>query len=218
MILSLKRAARPVLPTLPAGKQSWQQALKRLQTIETEHVRLTPLEPSDSELLFPIMTDPQTIAHWDCESLDAPDLVAEMVDGQVLEMACGRGFYWSARRLADGRFLGVAELAELDRTARTGEIGFIFESVASEGDLAPEALKAVVGCAEGLGLRTLNGRTCLGDRRAEALLQRLGFQQSGLMRGPVVDDERRDRRLFALTLEVKAAAPKPKKTRSKRRK
>lgn len=218
MILALKRAARPVLPTLPAGRQSWQLALKRLQTIETEHLRLTPLEPADAELLFPIMADPQTIAHWDCESLDAPDLVAEMVDGQVLEMACGRGFYWSVRRLEDGRFLGVAELAELDRTARTGEIGFIFEAIASDGDLAHEALKAVAGCAEGLGLKTLNGRTCLGDRRAEALLQRLGFAQSGLMRGPVVDDERRDRRLFQLTLEAKPSPAKPRKARAKRRK
>jgi RimJ/RimL family protein N-acetyltransferase len=200
MIRALKRSARPVLPGLPTGKRPWQQALKRLQTLSTERLRLTPLEPSDADRLIPLMTDPLTIAHWDCESLDEPDRVAEMVDGQVLEMACGRGFYWAVRD-EGGRFLGVAELAELDRTARSGEIGFIFAARAWNDDLAHEALKAVVGCAEGLGLKKLNGRTCLGDKRAESLLERLGFKPSGLMRGPVVDDQRRDRRLFELTLE-----------------
>jgi [ribosomal protein S5]-alanine N-acetyltransferase len=199
MILSLKRAPRPVLPALPAVRRSWELALRRIQTLETDRLRLVPLESSDSDLLFPVMTDPQVIAHWDCETLDEPEKVAEMVDGQVLEMACGRGFYWAVRTL-DGRFLGVCELAELDRAARSAEIGFIFAPGAWSGDHAQEALEAIVRCATGLGLRRLSGRTCLGDRRAEALLQRLGFRQAGLMRGPLIDDERRDRRLFALAL------------------
>ena len=199
MILALKRVARPVLPALPAARRPWELALKRIQTLETERLRLIPLESGDSDLLFPIMSDPQVIAHWDCESLDAPELVADMVDGQVLEMACGRGFFWSVRD-RDGRFLGVCELAELDRTARTGEIGFIFSPEAWHGDQALEALEAVVCCAGGLGLRRVNGRTCLGDRRAEALLQRLGFRQAGLERGPLIDDQRRDRRRFILSL------------------
>ncbi|HEY9219812.1 MAG TPA: GNAT family N-acetyltransferase [Phenylobacterium sp.] len=201
MILALKRAALPALPalpSLPAGKRPWRAALKRLHTLETSRLRLTPLEPQDADLLFPIMNDPQVVAHWDCETQDEPDKAAEMVDGQVLEMACGRGFYWAVRSLEDGRFLGVCELAELDRTARSAEVGFIFAAEAA--DLAQEALEAVIGCAGGLALKRINGRTCLGDRRAEALLQRLGFKQCGLLRGPTIDDERRDRRLFVLTL------------------
>jgi ribosomal-protein-alanine N-acetyltransferase len=199
MILALKRAARPVLPALPAARRPWELALKRIQTLESERMRLIPLESCDADLLFPIMTDPQVIAHWECETFDEPEKVAEMVDGQVLEMACGRGFYWSVRGL-DGRFLGVCELAELDRSARSAEIGFIFAPEAWSGDHAQEALEAVVRCAAGLNLRRLNGRTCLGDRRAEALLQRLGFRQAGLERGPLIDDQRRDRRRFALAL------------------
>lgn len=199
MILALKRAARPVLPALPAARRPWENALRRIQTLEGERLRLIPLESCDADLLFPVMTDPQVIAHWDCETLNEPDKVAEMVDGQVLEMACGRGFYWSVRGL-DGRFHGACELAELDRTARSAQIGFVFAPHTWTSDLAQEALEAVVRCATGLGLRRLNGRTCLGDRRAEALLQRLGFRQAGLERGPLIDDQRRDRRRFTLPL------------------
>lgn len=199
MILALKRAARPVIPALPAARRPWETALRRIQTLESERLRLVPLESSDSDLLFPVMTHPQVIAHWDCETLNEPEKVAEMVDGQVLEMACGRGFYWSVRGL-DGRFFGVCELAELDRSARSGQIGFVFAPQTWSGDLAQEALEAVVRCAAGLGIRRLRGRTCLGDRRAEALLQRIGFRQAGLERGPLIDDQRRDRRRFDLVL------------------
>jgi ribosomal-protein-alanine N-acetyltransferase len=59
----------------------------------------------------------------------------------------------------------------------------------------------VLAFAAANGLRRLLARTHLGNRRSEALLEKLGFQEEGLLRGYVLrDGERRDCRLFGLLL------------------
>ena len=52
-----------------------------------------------------------------------------------------------------------------------------------------------------MGLRRLAARTHLGNRRSDALLEKLGFVEEGFLRGFVErDGERRDCRLFGLLL------------------
>jgi len=60
---------------------------------------------------------------------------------------------------------------------------------------------AVTAYAAANGLRRLLARTHLGNRRSDTLLERLGFQEEGILRGHVErDGERRDCRLFGLLL------------------
>jgi ribosomal-protein-alanine N-acetyltransferase len=66
---------------------------------------------------------------------------------------------------------------------------------------AREAMQAVLAYAATSGLRRLAARTHLGERRAESVLEDLGFREEGLLRGHVLrDGERRDCRLFGLLL------------------
>ena len=66
---------------------------------------------------------------------------------------------------------------------------------------ASEAMQAVLSYAATQGLRRLLARTHLGNRRSESLLEKLGFEEEGLLRGHVLrDGERRDCRLFGLLL------------------
>ena len=66
---------------------------------------------------------------------------------------------------------------------------------------ALEAMQAVLAYAASSGLRRLVARTHLGNRRSDSLLEKLGFQEEGLLRGHVLrDGDRRDCRLFGLLL------------------
>jgi ribosomal-protein-alanine N-acetyltransferase len=66
---------------------------------------------------------------------------------------------------------------------------------------ALEAMRAVLHYAATRGLRRLLARTHLGNRRSDNLLEKLGFEEEGLLRGHVLrDGERRDCRLFGLLL------------------
>lgn len=173
----------------------------RLPILETARLRLEPLVADDAQHLFPIMGDPEVMAYWDVPEIDDPDLISAIVAGQVADMAKGRALYWAMRTLADGQFLGACDLSEIDRWHRRAEVGFMLGRDAWGQGYAQEAIQTVVAFAAANGVRKLTARTHLGNRRSESLLQKLGFEEEGLLRGHVLKDgERRDCRLFGLLL------------------
>jgi ribosomal-protein-alanine N-acetyltransferase len=173
----------------------------RLPILETERLRLQPLEPGDAALLFPLMGDPVIMAYWDAPEMDDPDLVAAIVAGQIAVMARGEAIHWAIRTLGDECFVGCCDLSEIDRWHKRGEIGFLLGRDAWGQGYGLEAMRAVVAYAAASGIRKLTARTHLGNRRSERLLEKLGFRQEGLLRGHVLRDaERRDCRLFGLLL------------------
>jgi ribosomal-protein-alanine N-acetyltransferase len=172
-----------------------------LPILETERLRLTPLVADDAQLIFPLMADAEVMAFWDVGEIDDPDVIGNIVAGQVEEMAAGRAVYWTLRSLADGQFIGACELSEIDRRHRRAEVGFMLGRDAWGQGYASEAMQAVLSYAATQGLRRLLARTHLGNRRSESLLEKLGFVEEGMLRGHVLrDGERRDCRLFGLLL------------------
>lgn len=174
---------------------------ERLPILETERLRLEPLVASDADHLFPIMGDPEVMAYWDVPEIDDPDIVAAIVQSQVDAMAAGKALHWAMRTLADGLFVGSCDLSEIDRWHRRAEVGFMLGREAWGQGYALEAMTTVVAFAAASGLRKLTARTHLGNRRSEALLQKLGFAEEGLLRGHILKDgERRDCHVFGLLL------------------
>jgi ribosomal-protein-alanine N-acetyltransferase len=174
---------------------------KRLAVLETERLSLQPLTEADSAHVFPLMDDPEVMAYWDAPDIDDPDVVAEMVRAQVADMAAGRALYWSIRAIDDQAFLGCCDLTEIDRRHKRAEVGFMLGRGGWGEGYALESMQALVSYAATSGLRKLTARTHLGERRAETLLEQLGFKEEGLLRGHVLrDGERRDCRLFGLLL------------------
>jgi ribosomal-protein-alanine N-acetyltransferase len=172
-----------------------------LPILETERMRLTPLVVDDTRYIFPLMADAEVMAFWDVGEIDDPDVIANIVVGQIEEMAEGRAVYWTMRSLGDGQFIGTCDLSEIDRRHRRAEVGFMLGREAWGQGYASEAMQAVLSYAATQGLRRLLARTHLGNRRSESLLEKLGFVEEGMLRGHVLrDGERRDCRLFGLLL------------------
>lgn len=168
--------------------------------LETERLSLQPLAASDAELLFPILSDPEVMAHWDIPEVDDPDLVRTIVEGQVAEADAGKAVHWTIHTL-NGDFLGACDLSDIDRWHKRAEIGFLLGRGAWGQGYALEAMRSVVGYAATMGLRRLAARTHLGNLRSDTLLEKLGFEEEGLLRGHILrDGEHRDCRLFGLLL------------------
>ena len=83
--------------------------------LETERLRLVPLAAGDEQYIFPLMRDAEVMAFWDMPESDDPDLIANIVEGQVDEMSQGRAVYWAMRSLGEDAFLGVCDLSEIDK-------------------------------------------------------------------------------------------------------
>ena len=168
--------------------------------LETERLSLTPLTVEDAPFVYPFLSDPEVMAHWDRAAIEDPDEVAATVAAQVDEMTHRKALYWALRQTKTGQFLGYCELVDLDWRHHRGELGFI---IARDGwglGYATEAAAALLAyCASSLGLKRMIARTHVGDSRAEKVLRKLGFEQEGYLKGHVDrDGERRDCRLFGL--------------------
>lgn len=169
--------------------------------LETERLSLRPLTAPDAERLFPLLNDPEVMAHWDIPEVDDPDLVRVIVEGQVAEADAGKALHWTIHTLAGEEFLGACDLSDIDRWHKRAEIGFMLGRGAWGQGYALEAMRSVVAHAATMGLRRLTARTHLGNLRSDALLEKLGFEEEGLLRGHVLrDGEHRDCRLFGLLL------------------
>jgi ribosomal-protein-alanine N-acetyltransferase len=172
-----------------------------LPILETQRLRLRPLAAEDSAHIFPLMADAEVMAFWDVGEIDDPDVIANIVAGQVDEMAAGRALYWTMTTLGDGQFVGACDLSEIDRRHKRAEVGFMLGREARGQGYALEAMQAVLAFAAAQGLRRLLARTHLGNARSDALLEKLGFVDEGMLRGHVLrDGDRRDCRLFGLLL------------------
>jgi ribosomal-protein-alanine N-acetyltransferase len=191
--------------TIPRTSQLFDKPMisagRRLAILETERLRLAPLTEADLTDIFPMMDDAEVMAFWDVPEIDDPDVVAEVVRSRVAAMAEGAAIHWTIRALADEAFVGTCDLSEIDRRHKRAEVGFMLGRDTWGQGYGQEAMQAVIAYAASNGLRRLTARTHLGNRRSEALLDRLGFEEEGLLRGHVLrDGERRDCRLFGLLL------------------
>ncbi|MBC7670618.1 GNAT family N-acetyltransferase [Caulobacter sp. DWR2-3-1b2] len=168
--------------------------------LETERLTLAPLTVEDAPYVYPFMSDPEVMAHWDRAAIEDPDEVKAAVAGQVAEMADRTGLYWAIRHTHSGAFLGYCELVDLDWRHYRGELGFIVARAGWGQGFATEAAAALLAhCASPLGLKRMIARTHVGDIRSEKVLRKLGFEEEGYLKGHVDrDGERRDCRLFGL--------------------
>ncbi len=62
--------------------------------LETERLTLAPLTASDAPLVYPFLSDPEVMAHWDQAPIEDPDEVAACVLAQVAEMDQGKAHQW----------------------------------------------------------------------------------------------------------------------------
>lgn len=169
--------------------------------LETERLILKPVTAEDAPLIFPVMADPEVMAHMDTAALEDPDLTLAFVESQVDEMERDEALYWSVRRRDDGVYLGSVDLSDIDWRHHRAEVGFILARPAWGQGFAYEAMQAVMGYAATQGIRRLWARTHVGNNASEKLLLKLGFEQEGYLKGHIDrDGERRDCRLWGLLL------------------
>jgi RimJ/RimL family protein N-acetyltransferase len=169
--------------------------------LETERLVLRPVEPGDWRSLYPIMSDPVVMAHWDSSEIEDPDAVQRMIAAQVEDMATGRASYWAVELSPEHVFLGACDLSDIDWRHRRGEVGFVLAGAAWGQGYGLEAMRAVVDHAAAMGLKRLWARAHAGNDRSERLLKRLGFAEEGYLRGHIQRaGERRDCKIFGLLL------------------
>jgi ribosomal-protein-alanine N-acetyltransferase len=156
-------------------------------TITTERLTLRPLAPSDTDAIFTMMSDPQTMRFWDWPAFTERETVAEIVAAQIADMREGRALYWAVALSPDGPAIGSCDFSEIDRHHRRAEVGFLFSRDHWGNGYASEAMAAIVARAfDRLELRRLWARFHTRNEASRRLLERLGFSHEGTLRAHVL--------------------------------
>jgi ribosomal-protein-alanine N-acetyltransferase len=168
--------------------------------LNTDRLSLTPVTQGDAEFAYPLLSDAEVMAHWDVEPITDPDLVAAVINAQAEANEGSKATYW-AIRTREGGFIGLCDLSDMDRWHRRAEIGFMIARKHWRQGYALEAMTAVLEYAAAQGFKRLVARTHVGNHPSENLLEKIGFEAEGYLRGHVErDGERRDCRLWGLML------------------
>ena len=155
----------------------------------------------DWRVLYPIMSDPVVMAHWDSPELADPEVCQRMVAAEIEEMEAGLASYWAVEDGQRHSFMGACDLSDIEWRHHRGEVGFVFAREAWGQGYAFEAMGAVIAHAAARRLKRLWARTHAGNERSERLLERLGFESEGYLRGHIQRaGERRDCKVFGLLL------------------
>lgn len=130
----------------------------------------------DAEDLFSIRGDRAAMRFWDWpgdRSIEETHKIALQISD---EMKAGKSLYMTAR-LADGTFLGVFDLSEID-TPRA-DIGFMVSRRFWGCGYATEGTRALIAYAHHLPVRGLKARIHAENTASRRLLQKVGFEAVG---------------------------------------
>ena len=166
--------------------------------LETERLRLKPLELGDAPSLLAILRDPEAMEFWHRPAITRAATGSEIVAAQLAAMADGQFLYWTVWHQGDA--VGSVDLSALDFGHLRGEIGFLFSRDRWGQGLAREAMAALIAHAFGaLKLERLEARIHAGNKRAKKLVMTLGFQPEGRLSGYLLrDGARHDVDVFGL--------------------
>lgn len=154
-----------------------------LPTLRGQRIVLRWLIEDDLEALLEIFGDPRVARFIGIPLLEDLDGARELLRDIEDHFRTGDLFQWGVARTDDDRVVGTCTLADVDRTNRRAEVGFVLGSRHWGRGLMSEALPLLFDHAFGsLGLHRLEADV---DPRNEAslrLLGKLGFRREGFFR------------------------------------
>lgn len=167
--------------------------------LTTPRLTLRPLALRDTDAMFTMLSDDETMRFWDWPAFRDREVVNDVVAAQLRDVDAGTAMYWAVALTLDGPAIGSCDLSDIDRHHKRAEVGFLFSRAYWGNGYAREAMQAIVDFAtEDLRIARLWARFHTGNAASQRLLERLGFSREGTLRGHILrDSARRDCEIYA---------------------
>jgi len=167
--------------------------------IETRRLRLRALRESDAKDLFAIFSDPKVTRYWGAAPWTTLEPAREMIAadlGSVVRTHLRLG----VERRADARLLGTCTLFNFHEACRRAEVGYGLGRYAWGQGYMLESLSALLQYGfDVLNLHRVEADIDPRNESSSRILERLGFQQEGLLRERwIVGDEVSDTAYYGL--------------------
>jgi RimJ/RimL family protein N-acetyltransferase len=159
--------------------------LDALPTLSAPRLRLRALTPADADDVFAVFADPLVMRYWSSPPMTSPDQAAGYI-GQICDWFASRGgLQWGIALAAeDDRIIGTVTLCAFALAHRRCELGYALGADHWGQGYAGEALRRVLDFAfDDLDLARIEADVDPRNDASIRLLERLGFQREGLLRG-----------------------------------
>lgn len=154
---------------------------RNFPTLETERLRLRPIERADASALFTIFRDEEVTRFYDLDAFESVEEAEELADFFAESFETERSIRWGIEEKASGRLIGSCGFVVLYE--HRGEIGYELGRPWWGGGYMREALTALVDVGfDTMALNRIEAMVMRGNERSMRLLDALGFSNEGLLR------------------------------------
>jgi len=158
-------------------------------TLRTERLRLRPVDASDADDLFALMSDAEVLRYWDSAPWADPARATAFVERSHRMAEDDDGVRVVVERAHDGAFVGWVTFTSWDPDFRTAELGYVLARAAWGQGHATEAARALLAWAyDALPLNRVQSEADTRNPASARVLEKLGFEREGTLRENCVVD------------------------------
>lgn len=179
--------------------------------IETPRLRLRAAREDDAPALLEIFADNEVTQYWSSRPWTELAQAQERIARDLQALDSGADLVLMIERAEDQRLIGRCTLFRIDRDCRRAEVGYALTRPAWGQGYVNEAMRALLRYGfEQLELNRVEADVDPRNTASMRVLQRLGFQQEGLLRERwIVGGEVSDSAMFGLLRSEWVAAEAP---------
>ena len=151
--------------------------------LETEHLVLRRLRPSDAEALFAILSDEAVTRFYDDAAFTELSQASEQIEAWASGFDERRTIRWGIARKDSDKIIGTCGHYGFHRWHRRSAIGYELARPYWRQGIMTEALNANIGFGfRECGLNRIQALVMPGNVGSEKLLEKLGFRSEGVLR------------------------------------
>lgn len=153
-------------------------------TLETERLDLVEITEEHKQSYFDIMSRDDVTIYYGMESLNSIDEASKIIESFGKGFHSKRSIRWGMILKETGEFIGSVGLNNLNIVSKKAEVGYELHPSYWGKGLTTEAVKAVLQYSfDELDLYRMGAVTYPQNTASTNLLEKIGFQKEGLLRG-----------------------------------
>jgi RimJ/RimL family protein N-acetyltransferase len=155
-------------------------------------IALAPLGAAHVALVEALTTDPDVLRFTRVPDPPPPRFVQTWLAAYEEGRRDGTREAFAIVGEGDGEFLGIAVAPQIDRTARTAELGYVVAPGARGRGVASEALGLLTDWAFALGMERLELLISVDNEASKRVAARCGYVREGILRSHYVKGDLRE--------------------------
>jgi RimJ/RimL family protein N-acetyltransferase len=157
--------------------------MKTFPVIETDRLILRRITPEDEADIFTIFSNPEVTRFYDLDTFTDSAQARELIERHRIQFEKDAGIRWGITRKGSSRLIGTGGVG-WQWWNFSAILGYELAQEFWNQGIMTEAIRAMTGYAfSTMGMNRIQATTELENAASMRVLQKVGFQEEGILRG-----------------------------------